>query len=88
MRPSVDLSDNIDPSALARAITSHFQAFDLKEGGAEVALVFRWAGPPAAIRIAAFCRGLIEGLPTTVKSRRPIYLVFDHDLAGLVGTIL
>ena len=88
LRPPVDLSDSIDPSALAQAIANHFQAFDLREGAAEVALVFRWAGPPAAIRIAAFCRGLIEGLSNTVKSGRPIYLVFDHDLAGLVGTIL
>ena len=61
LRPPVDLSDNIDPSTLAEAIISHFQVFDLKEGEAEVALVFRWDGPPAAIRIAAFCRGLMEG---------------------------
>ena len=88
LRPPVDLSDNIDHSMLAEAIISHFQVFDLKEGEAEVALVFRWDGSPAAIRIAAFCRGLMEGLPATVKSGRPIYLVFDHDLAGLVGTIL
>jgi ethanolamine utilization protein EutA len=88
LRPPVDLSDNIDPSTLAKAIISHFQVFDLKEGEAEVALVFRWDGPPAAIRIAAFCLGLMEGLPATVRSARPIYLVFDHDLAGLVGTIL
>jgi ethanolamine utilization protein EutA len=88
LRPLVDLRDNIDPSALAQAIASHFQAFDLKEGEPEVALVFRWSGPPAAIRIADFCRGLMEGLPVTVRSGRPIYLVFDHDLAGLVGTIL
>ena len=32
-----------------------------------MALVFRWDGPPAAIRIAAFCRGLMEGLPATAK---------------------
>src|SRR4029077_7451075 len=88
LRPAVDFSDNIDPSALAQAIASHFQAFDLREGAAEAALVFRWTGPPTAIRIAAFCRGLIESLSNTVKSGRPIYLVFDHDLAGLVGTIL
>ena len=88
MRPPIDLSERIDPPELARAIAGHFQAFDLKEGEAEVALVFRWDGPPAAIRIAAFCRGLMAGLPATVKNNRPIYLVFDHDLAGLVGTIL
>jgi ethanolamine utilization protein EutA len=88
LRPAVDLSDNIHPPAVAAAIASHFQAFDLKEGEAEVALVFRWGGPPAAVRIAAFCRGLMEGLPQTLKNGRPIYLVFDHDLAGLVGNIL
>jgi ethanolamine utilization protein EutA len=82
------LSENIHPPALAAAIASHFQAFDLKEGEEEVALVFRWSGAPAAVRIAAFCRGLIEGLPRTMKNGRPIYLVFDHDLAGLVGNIL
>ncbi len=88
LRPPVDLSENIHPPALAAAIASHFHAFDLKEGETEVALVFRWSGPPAAIRIAAFCHGLMEGLPHTLKSGRPIYLVFDHDLAGLVGNIL
>jgi ethanolamine utilization protein EutA len=88
LRPPVDLDDTIDPSTMARAIASHFRVFDLKEEEAEVALVFRWGGPPAAVRIAAFCRGLMEGLPATVKNRRAIYLVFDHDLAGLVGTIL
>jgi ethanolamine utilization protein EutA len=88
LRPAADLSDTIDAPALAQAIASHFQVFDLKEGEAEVALVFRWSGPPAATRIAAFCRGLMEGLPRTLASGRPIYLVFDHDLAGSVGTIL
>jgi ethanolamine utilization protein EutA len=88
LRPAVDLSDTIDSSALAESILHHFRAFDLKEGEAEVALVFHWDGSPAASRIAAFCRGLMKGLPATVRNRRPIYLVFDHDLAGLVGTIL
>jgi ethanolamine utilization protein EutA len=88
LRPVIDLSDNIDAPTLAQAIANHFQVFDLKEGEADVALVFRWGGPPAAIRIAAFCRGLMEGLPRTLTIGRPIYLVFDHDLAGLVGTIL
>jgi ethanolamine utilization protein EutA len=88
LRPAADLSDTIDAPALAQAIAGHFQVFDLKEGESEVALVFRWSGPPAATRIAAFCRALMEGLPRTLASGRPIYLVFDHDLAGSVGTIL
>jgi len=82
------LSGDIVSARVALAIQKHFQIFDLVEGQAEVALVFRWNGPPSAIRIAAFCRGLIDGLPDTLKCGRPIYLVFEHDLAGLVGTIL
>lgn len=88
LRPPVDLSDEIDPTAVGEHIRSHFRSFDLVEGEADVALVFLWDGPPAAIRIAAFCRGLMAGLPETLKTKKPIYLVFDHDMAGLVGLIL
>ncbi len=88
LRPAVDLSGEIDATTVAQEILSHFQLFDLEEGKAEVALVFHWGGPPTAIRIAVFCRGLLEGLPDTLRSGRSIYLVFDHDLAGLVGTVL
>src|SRR5262245_58306354 len=88
LRPPVDLSGGILSETVAHGIQNHFKSFDLVEGQAEVALVFRWEGAPTAQRIAAFCRGLIDGLPVTLSTRRPIYLVFDHDLAGLVGTIL
>jgi len=88
LRPPVSLASDIDSAAVAQAIQAHFRAFDLVEGQAEVALVFRWEGAPTALRIAAFCQGLIDGVPITRKNRRPIYLIFDHDLAGLVGTIL
>ena len=88
LRPDVDLSNDIDPAAVAARLQRHFATFDLEEGEAEVALVFRWEGPPAAVRIAAFCRGLMDGLPHTLARGKPIYLVFDRDLAALVGTIL
>jgi ethanolamine utilization protein EutA len=88
LRPAVDLGGDIDAATVGQAILTHFKLFDIEEGKADVALVFHWDGLPTAVRIAAFCRGLIEGLPRTVQSGRPIYVVFDHDLAGLVGTIL
>ena len=88
LRPDVELNGEIHSFEIADAVQKHFQSFDLVEGEAEVALVFRWDGPPTAARIGAFCRGLIDGLPNTVNKRRPIHLVFDRDMAGLVGTIL
>ena len=88
LRPEVDLGGEIISAKITESIEKHFRAFDLTEGQTQVALVFRWDGPPTAIRIAAFCRGVIDGLAETSKSRRPIYLVFDRDLAGLIGRIL
>ncbi|MBI4282843.1 MAG: ethanolamine ammonia-lyase reactivating factor EutA [Chloroflexi bacterium] len=88
LRPVLDLKGNIDTPTVAQGILNCFRAFDLEEGDSAVALVFHWDGPPAAIRIAAFCRGLMEGLPSTLRKGQPIYLVFDHDLAGLIGAIL
>lgn len=88
LRPNLELDGALSSAEIAEAIRQHFRSFDLVEGEAEVALVFRWQGPPTAARIGAFCRGLIGALPNTVSKRQPIYLVFDHDMAGLVGTIL
>lgn len=88
LRPALDLSGDIDPTTVAQSIRSRFRDFDLKEGEAEVVLVFSWDGLPTAARIAAFCRGLTEGLTSTLNHQRPIYLVFDFDLARLVGIIL
>ena len=73
---------------VARAIRGHFTAFDLEEGASEVALAFRWAGAPAYPRIAAFAQGIVHGLPRTVASGKPLYLVLDGDIAQTLGAIL
>ncbi len=46
LRPDVDLTGEIVSATIAEAIQNHFRVFDLIEGQAEVALVFRWDGPP------------------------------------------
>ncbi len=88
LRPHCDLSGEIDSSKVAKAIRDHFAAFDLEEGEKEVALVFEWRGDPLAIRLAGLCEGLVQGLPRTVAQGKPIFLVFDGDVGGLVGNLL
>lgn len=88
LRPHVDLSGEIVPEQIAQRISGHFAIFDLHEGDSEVALVFQWQGDPTAPRLAAFCQGLMQGLPETLGRGRPIFLVFDRDVAGLVGNLL
>jgi ethanolamine utilization protein EutA len=88
LQPPYVCGETIDPEALASAIRGHFTAFDLEEGASEVALAFRWTGAPSYPRIAAFARGIAAGLPHTIASGKPLYLVLDGDIAQTLGAIL
>ncbi|HSC95643.1 MAG TPA: ethanolamine ammonia-lyase reactivating factor EutA [Burkholderiales bacterium] len=88
LQPPYACGEEIVAEELARAIQRHFTAFDLEEGASEVALAFRWTGAPSYPRIAAFARGIAAGLPRTIASGRPLYLVLDGDIAQTLGAIL
>jgi len=88
LQPPFTCREEIDPGELARAIRGHFAAFDLEEGESEVALAFRWAGAPSYQRIAAFAKGVVDGLPRTIASGKALYLVLDGDIAQTLGAIL
>ena len=88
LQPPYACREEIDSGELASAIRGRFTAFDLEEGAAEVALALRWLGAPSHPRIAAFARGIVEGLPRTIASGKPLYLVLDGEIAQALGTIL
>lgn len=88
LQPDVSLEGDIDAARVTQAIRRHFEAFDLVEGEAQVALAFRWHGPPAYARIAALARGIVEALPMTLLESKPIYLVLDGDIAHSLGALL
>lgn len=88
LQPDVALEGDIDAARVTQAIRRHLEAFDLTEGEAEVALAFRWHGPPAYSRIAALGRGIVEALPMTLLESKPIYLVLDGDIAHSLGALL
>ena len=88
LQPDIVLGEEIDPVRVTQAIARHFQAFDLVEGEAEIALAFRWQGPPAYQRLAALAQGIVEGLPLTVLNGKPIFLVLDGDVAHSLGALL
>ncbi|MBF8279753.1 MAG: ethanolamine utilization protein EutA, partial [candidate division NC10 bacterium] len=85
LQPSFICAEEIVPAELARSISGHFTHFDLVEGGADVALAFRWRGAPSYERIAGFARGVIQGLPRTIAAKKPLFLVFDGDIAQTLG---
>jgi ethanolamine utilization protein EutA len=88
LQPDVPLDGAIDAARVTQAIRRHFEAFDLVEGEGEVALAFRWAGPPSFQRLAALARGIVEALPMTLLEARPVFLVLDGDIAHSLGALL
>ncbi|HET9577383.1 MAG TPA: ethanolamine ammonia-lyase reactivating factor EutA [Usitatibacter sp.] len=88
LQPDIELGPTIDAARVAQAIRRHFQAFDLQEGEAEVALAFRWQGPPAFARLSALAQGIVEALPMTLMNAKPLFLVLDGDIAHSLGALL
>ncbi len=88
LQPPYVCGEHIDADALAQAIRAHFQAFDLVEGEREAALALRWSGAPSYERIAAFARGIRDGLAKTIARGLPLYIMLDGDIAQNLGAIL
>jgi ethanolamine utilization protein EutA (predicted chaperonin) len=88
LQPDVSLEGRIDAARVTQAIRRHFEAFDLVEGKAEVALALRWSGAPSFERLAALARGIVEALPMTLLEAKPVYLVLDGDVAHSLGALL
>ncbi len=88
LQPEVALDGPIEPTRVAQAIRRHFDAFDLVEGETEVALAFRWSGPPSFTRLSALAQGIVEALPLTILAARPVFIVLDGDLAQSLGALL
>jgi ethanolamine utilization protein EutA len=88
LQPDVSLEGAVDAARVTQAIRRHFEAFDLVEGEAEVALAFRWHGPPSYARLAALAQGIVEALPMTLLEGKPVFLVLDGDIAHSLGALL
>ena len=88
LQPAITFEENVDAAQAAAAIRAHFEAFDLAEGEAEVALALRWSGEPSYERLAAFARAVTLALENTIAKARPVYLILDGDVAQTIGGIL
>jgi ethanolamine utilization protein EutA len=80
--------DGVSREGIAQAIRSAFNRFDQSEGESPVALTFKWVHGPSYPLIRSLAEGVLAALPETRKSRIPVVLVFDTDIAKLIGNIL
>ncbi|HKQ27817.1 MAG TPA: ethanolamine ammonia-lyase reactivating factor EutA, partial [Burkholderiales bacterium] len=88
LQPRISFDQDIDAKQTAAAIRAHFEAFDLVEGEAEIALALRWSGEPSYERLAAFARAVTLSLERTIAQAHPVYLILDGDVAQTIGGIL
>jgi ethanolamine utilization protein EutA len=77
--------EEIDASAIARAIATVLAWLDLADGESPVALFVPWQGSATFARIDAFCRGAEAGLAPVLARGHPLVLVGDSDVGGLLG---
>ena len=73
---------------LTSRLTQAVVEFDLSDYD-EFALAFEWSGEFDYKLLRCFCDALVLHLDTErMRPRRPLYLLFDRDLAQSVGRIL
>jgi ethanolamine utilization protein EutA (predicted chaperonin) len=88
LQPTFTFGDSVDADSLAQAIRAHRVLFDAESADADLALAFRWQGPPSYQRIHAFAEGIASGLADKVEVRAPIYVMLDGDVAHTLGAVL
>ncbi len=88
LQPEFLAEDDVDSAELARAIHSHRELFDATEADHEFALALRWSGPPAYERIAAFGKGVVEGVKDVIDAGLPVYVMLDGDVAQSLGALM
>jgi ethanolamine utilization protein EutA len=84
--PRLDLeAEAIDPAAVAGALGAALRRLDLDRAEGPIAVAYGWRGSATFQRLDGFCRGIAAALGAEQGAGRPIVLVGDSDIGGLIG---
>ena len=75
-----------DAAAIAAEVRNGITRLDREDG--TFALAVRWPHGPAYAALRALCAGIADGTRDTLPDGRPLVVVLDADLAGIVGQML
>jgi ethanolamine utilization protein EutA len=75
-----------DAGAIAGEIRAGIARVDREDGA--FALAVRWTHGPAYGALRALCAGIVDGISARLDPARPLVVVLDADVAGIVGQIL
>jgi ethanolamine utilization protein EutA (predicted chaperonin) len=73
---------------VADAVRRALRRLDLEDGRDRFALAVHWHHGPQYAAVSELCNGIVAALPETVGAGRPLLVVIDADVAGLVGRAL
>jgi ethanolamine utilization protein EutA len=80
--------DSPSRERVAGAIRRALRRLDLEDGQDRFALAIHWHHGPRYVAVSELCHGIVTALPETVAARRPLFVVIDADVGGLVGRAL
>lgn len=75
-------------SDVSSAIKEAIKRFDLIEGNDDLILAFNDAVRPSYENLAEFAKGVVDALPNTIATGKPLLMCFDTDIGNSVGNVM
>ena len=86
--PQFEQTEAITAAEIKDAVTRALQRFDAHDPERAVALAIRWELGPAYPLIRMLAEGLVGAMKEHIDHGQPLVLVFDADIAKLMGNII
>jgi ethanolamine utilization protein EutA len=86
--PHFHQHEPLAPAEVKEAVQRALQRFDITDGERPAALAIHWELGPSYPLIRNLAQGVAEAMKEHVDKGQPLVLVFDADIAKLVGNIL
>jgi ethanolamine utilization protein EutA len=88
LTPEFDQTEAITSAEIKSSVDKALQRFDIIDGDRAVALAIRWELGPSYPLIRTLAEGLVGAMKEHVDKGQPLVLVFDADIAKLMGNII
>jgi ethanolamine utilization protein EutA len=86
--PQFEQSESITAVDIKAAVERALQRFDIHDGDRAAALAIHWELGPSYPLIRMLAEGLVDAMKEHVSQGQPLVLVFDADIAKLMGNII
>jgi ethanolamine utilization protein EutA (predicted chaperonin) len=86
--PQFEQRETITVAEIRDAVTRALQRFDAQDTERTVALAIRWELGPSYPLIRTLAEGLVNAMKDHIDQGQPLVLVFDADIAKLMGNII